>query len=198
MLSSATGTAPGLRQAQQHPGDEQLGDRHVRRDRVDDHDDRRRNQQAEGASTRQRAHRDRVRIAAFLQLRQRDLADRRAGGGAGARHRREDAAADHIGVQQAAGQAVQPRRQALEQIGRQARAEQDFTHPQEERQGSQRPARGRAPDREDHAVAHWSGGEDLHREQGDAQQGQADPEAGAEHCDEQRDQAGGNDDVHGL
>ena len=56
----------GQHEAGQHAGDEQLGDRDVGGDAIHDHDDGRRNQQAERAGTGQRADGDAVRIAAAL------------------------------------------------------------------------------------------------------------------------------------
>ena len=73
-------------------------------------------------------------VAALLQFRQRDLGDRGAGRGRRARHRAEHAAGQHVDVHQPARQPVQPRRKAAKHFLRQSRAEQDFAHPDEQRQ----------------------------------------------------------------
>ena len=135
----------GQQHARQHAGDEELGDRDLGADAVDDHDDRRRDQQPQRAGAGQRADRDAVRVAAALQLGQAHLADRGAGGGARARHGGEDRAADHVDVQQPPRQRLHPRRQAAEHVVRQPGAEQDLAHPDEQRQRGQRPARRRCP-----------------------------------------------------
>ncbi len=83
---------------------------------VDDHDDRRRDQQSQRARAGQRADGDVLGIAAARKLGQGHLAD----GGAGRRRRArdggEDRAADDVGVQQPARDALEPRRQALEHV----------------------------------------------------------------------------------
>ena len=79
-------------------GDEQMRNRHVGRHAVDDHDDRRRNQQSECTRAGERADGDVLGIAAPLELGQRHLADRGAGCRRRARHGGENRAADDVGV----------------------------------------------------------------------------------------------------
>ena len=93
----------------------------------------RRDQQPQRAGAGQRADHHVLRVATPAQLGQRHLADGRAGGRAGARHRREDGAARHVGVQQPPGQRLHPGRQALEHVLAEPRAEQDLAHPDEQR-----------------------------------------------------------------
>ena len=97
------GKQRGQQQAGYDPGDEEMGDRDVGGDAIDDHDDRRRDQQAERAGAGQRADGDVLGIAAALQLRQRHLADGRARRGGRAGDRGEDGAADDVGVEQPPG-----------------------------------------------------------------------------------------------
>ncbi len=183
-------------QPRQHARDEELGDRHLRRDPVDDHDDRGRDEQAQRARARERADRHVLGVAAAPELRQRHLADGGAGGRARARHGREDRAADDVGVQQPAGNALQPGGEALEHVLRQARAEEDLAHPQEERQRGEGPRRARAPDRDGHGVAHGAAREELHADPRDAQQGEPDPEPARQEREEEGDEDGGDEDVH--
>nr|CAA46093.1 hypothetical protein [Bordetella pertussis] len=186
-------------EAGENAGDEQLGDGDVGRHAVDDHDDGRRNQQAQGTGAGQRAEDLVLRIAAPRQFGDGHLAHRGAGGGRRAGNRGEDGAADDVGVQQPAGQPVQPRREALEQVLGQAGAEQDLAHPQEQRQGGQRPARRGAPDRDGHGVAGRPAGEDFHADPGRAGQGEANPDSATQQREDRDDQQGDDQDfIHGF
>ncbi len=176
-------------------GDEQLRDRDVGGDAVDDHDDRGWNQQAERAGAGERAERHHVGIAALGELGQAHLADRRAGRRARARDRGEDRAADDVGVQQPAGQPLHPGRQALEHVLAEAGAKQDLAHPDEERQRGQRPARRRAPDRHRHRVAGRPRAEQLHADPGDARERQADPDTARKDQEQRADQERGDREV---
>ena len=89
---------PCQHQARQDPGNEQLGDRHISGNAVDDHDNGRRYEQTQRARTRQGADHNVIGIAALLQLRQGHFADRGAGGRTRSRHRRKNSATHHIGV----------------------------------------------------------------------------------------------------
>jgi hypothetical protein len=131
-------SAPSIR-AGHDAADEQLGDRNFGGDAVDDHDDRRGNQQAERAGAGQGADRDVFRVTALGQFRQGDLADGGAGGRRRARDGGENGAADDIGVKQTAGQLFQPGREALEHVFGEPGAEQDLAHPEEHRQCGQGP-----------------------------------------------------------
>ena len=181
--------------ARDHAADEELRDRDVGGDAVDDHDDRRRDEQAERAGAGERAERHHVGIAALGELGQAHLADRRAGRRARARDGGEDRAADDVGVQQPPGQALHPRRQALEHVLAEAGAKEDLAHPDEERQGGQRPARRRAPDRHRHRVAGRPRAEQLHADPGDARERQADPDAAREDDEERDDEQRGDREV---
>ena len=181
--------------ARHHAGDEQLGDRHVGRDAVDDHDDGRRDEQAQRAGPGQRADGDVARVAAAAQLGQGHLADGGAGGRRRARYRGKDGAADHVGVQKAPRQPGDPGRQAAEHALAQLGAKQDLAHPDEQRQGGERPAGGRAPDGDGHGVARRAGREQLHADPGDAGQRQADPHAAAEQREQRQDQQAGDGEV---
>src|SRR5690606_1022477 len=152
----------GQHQARQDAGNEQLGNGGVGRHAIDDHDDGGRYEQPQRAGPRQGADDLVLRIAAADELRHGHLAYGRAGGGGRTRYRGEDGAAHDIGVQQPPRYAVQPGRQALEEILRQAGAEQYLAHPEKQRQGGQRPARGGAPDGDGHGVAGRPAGRELH------------------------------------
>ncbi|MEY3404196.1 MAG: hypothetical protein RLZZ86_3818, partial [Cyanobacteriota bacterium] len=86
---------------------------------------------------------------------------------------------------------------AFEHIGGELAAKQDFAHPQEERQRGERPTGCRAPNSERHAVTHRALREKLHRNQRDAQQGQADPQARTEQCEHGDDEKQGDEGFHG-
>ncbi len=179
-------------QPRQHAGDEQPRHRDLRRDTVDDHDDRRRNQQPERARAGQRTDRDGFRVAARLQLGQRDAADGGRCGRRRAADRREDAAADHVGVQQPARQSFDPGSEAGEHVVGQARAEQDLAHPDEQRQRRHRPARARCPTGGGEDGAPGCIGEDLHADDADGDQGRRHPHAQREQHEQGADERGGN------
>jgi hypothetical protein len=121
----------GQDDAGEDAGHEQLRDRFVHRDAVDDEDQRRRDHQPERAGARQGAHDLPLGVAAAAQLGDRHLADRSAGRGGRAADGGEDRAAHDVGVQQAPGQAREPWAQALEHVRREPGAEQDLAHPDE-------------------------------------------------------------------
>ena len=175
-----------------HAGDEQLRDRHVGGDAVDDHDDRRRDQQPQRARARERADGHALRVAALLQFGQRHLADGRAGRRRRARHGGEDRAADDVGVQQPPGHPLEPRREALEHVLGQPRAEQDLAHPDEQRQRGQRPRGRAAPDGDGHRVAGRARAEELHADPRDAGERQSDPHAAAQQQEQRDDQQAGD------
>ena len=80
-----------------------MRDRHVGGDAVDDHDDRRRNQDAERARSGQRSEHQLVVVAAAGQLGHGDAADGRGRGSGRTGHRGEDAARQHVGVREPPG-----------------------------------------------------------------------------------------------
>ena len=191
-----SGKERSQQQAGYHAGDKEVRDRDVGGDAVDDHDDRRRDQQPQRARAGQRADGDGLRVAAALELGQRHLADRRAGRRRGSRDCREDRAADDVGVEQPAGHALEPRRQALEHVLREPGAEQDLSHPDEQRQRGQRPRRCRTPDRHRHRVARRPRRKKLHPDPCDAGQRDAYPDAAAEQGEQRDDQQGRDQQVH--
>ena len=190
---------PGQHDARDHAGDEQPRDRLLGDGGVDDQDDRGRDQQAERAGAGQRADRHLFVVAALQQFGQRDAADRCAGGGGGAGHRGKDRAADHVDMQQPAGQFLQPRRQPLEHVVGQFGAVEDLAHPDEHRQSGEVPGIRRRP---------YRGGEHLpgrrchfghHRGKAADRERQRDPHAGAEHREQQQHEDERKfDDVHGC
>ena len=127
---------------------------------------------------RERAEDYRVVVAALLQFRQRDLGDRRAGCGRRAGDRAEDAAGEHVHVQEPARHAVEPRREPAEHLLRQVGAEQDLAHPDEQRQRRQFPRRAVAPDlRREHRARRNAAGRELHAGPSGREQRNADPHA---------------------
>ena len=168
-------------QARQESGEENLNDGDVGLHGVDHHGDRRRDQNAERAGAGQRAEAQAFVIAALLQFGQRDLGNRGAGRGRRSGDRTEHAAGEHIDVHQPARQPVQPGRKSAEHFLRQPRAEQDFAHPDEERQGGERPRRAVAPHRRrKHAARRNAAADELHAGPSRRHQGNRDPDAGAE------------------
>ena len=150
-------------QARQKSGEENLDDGDVRLHGVDHHGDRRRDENAERARTGQRAEAHVFVIAALLQFRQGDLGNRGAGRGRRSRYRAEHAAGEHVDVHEPARQPVQPGRESAKHLLRQPRAEQDFAHPDEERQGRERPRRAVAPHRRrKHAARRNAAAGELH------------------------------------
>ena len=168
-------------EARQDAGHEQLGNGLVDGHAVDDQRQRRRDHQAQRRGAGQGADDHLLGVLALAELRDRHLADRRQGRRRGTRHRGEHRAADDVGVDQAARQARQPGRQAAEHVLGQPGPVEDLAHPDEQRQRRQRPRRRRPPDGGDHGVAGRPGGEHFHADEGDAQERQADPDAGAQH-----------------
>ncbi len=179
-------------QTWQEAGQEHLDERHLRLNGVDDHDDGRWNEQPERAGSRHRADGHGAVVAALFQFGQRDLGDRRAGRGRGARHHSEDTAGDDVDVQQAAGEAVDPRRDAAEQILRQPCTEENFAHPDEQRQGGQRPGGIGAPGRRRQNAADRHVGDHHHGREAAQHQRHADPKTGNEHDAKHRDEQQGD------
>ena len=89
-------------------GEEQPAERFFRRDRKQDHGDRGRQQDAERAAGGDDAGGEAAGIAALAHLGNAGRADRRAGRGRGARHRREQRAGEDVGDAEPAGNAMQP------------------------------------------------------------------------------------------
>ena len=191
---------PHHQEPRQEAREEDLDDRDVRGDRVDHHGDGGRDQDAERPGAGERAEAHHVVVAAPLQFRQGDLGDGRAGGGRGARHRAEDAAGEHVDVQEPARDPVEPGREAAEHLLREARAEQDLAHPDEERQGREGPGGGVAPDRrrEDRARRD-AAADELHADPAAGHQRDGDPHAAGEEGDQEQEQEAGDlDERHGV
>jgi hypothetical protein len=167
-------------------GEEESRDRLFGRRAVDDHDDRGRNEEAEGAGAGERADGEPGVVAALLQFRQRHAPDGggRRGGGAG--NAGEQRAAEDVDMQQPAGQPARERREALEHVGGQPRAKQDLAHPDEHRQRGQVPAVHRAPDAAGEDGADRGRGGDLHRHEADSHQREADPQAAKQQPEQHR------------
>ena len=80
-----------------------------------------------------------------------------------------------------ARQPVQPGRKSAKHFLRQPRAEENFAHPDEERQGCERPRRAVAPHRRrQHAARRNAAAGELHAGPSRRHQGDGDPDAGAE------------------
>jgi hypothetical protein len=177
-------------------GDEKARDRDVGRHAVHDHDDGGRDEESQRAGARERPDGHLLGVAPLHELGQRHLADGGAGRGARPRNRREDGAADDVGVQQAPRQALEPRGEALEHVLREPRAKKDLAHPHEERQRGERPRRKRTPDGDRHRVAHRAAREELHADPRDPEQRQADPQPAAQQDEEEGDEQRGDERVH--
>jgi hypothetical protein len=112
--------------AQQHAGTEagekQAPERLFRRDGIEDHGDRRRQQDAQRTSGRDDAGGQPRRIATPSHFRNASAADRGASGRARSRHRREQRAGHHIGDAETAGHAIEPHVQRIIEIGAGARS----------------------------------------------------------------------------
>ena len=168
---------------------EYLEDRDFGGDRVDHHDDGRRQQDAQRAGAAEGTQRGLLVVAAPHQLGQGDLGDGGAGRGGRARHRAENAAGQHVDVHQPARQPVQPRRKATEHLFRQPRAKQNLAHPDEQRKGCERPRGAVAPDRGgEHGPRRNVAADELHADPADRHQGDRDPHAAAQQDGEQRQQ----------
>ncbi len=103
--------------------------------------------------------------------------------------------AEDVDVHQAAGNAVEPWRQAAKHFVRQARAEQNFAHPDEQRQRRQRPRIAVAPDRGgEHRAEGNAAADELHADIAGRHQGQRDPYAAGEQDAEEDQQQRGNAD----
>ena len=176
-----TGIEHHHQQPRQKSGEKHLNDGNVRLHGVDHHGDRRRDENAERAGAGQRTQTQVFVIAALLQFRQRNLGNRGAGRGRRSRHRTEHAAGKHVDMHEPARQPVQPGRKSTKHFLRQPRAEQDFAHPDEERQGRQRPRRAVAPHRcRQHAARRNGAAGELHAGPSRRHQGDGDPDAATE------------------
>ena len=80
-------------------------------------------------------------------------------------------------MQQPPREPTGPGRKAREHVLRQARAEENLAHPDEERQRRQRPGVGGAPDVGGEVVADGAAGEDRHADEPGAEQRQCHPDA---------------------
>jgi hypothetical protein len=180
IFSDVAGEQQHQQQSRQEAGQEDADDRCVGGNRVDDHRDRGRYQDAQRAGGRQRADRQFLVVAAALEFGQRDLGDGRAGRGRRARDRSEHAAADDRRVHQPAGNPVQPGAQAFEHFLAELGPEQDLAHPDEQRQRRQFPARVAFPERREQVLRRQGVGEEGLADPADDRQRHRDPHATGE------------------
>ena len=127
----------GHQQAGQDAADEQVADRFLGRDAVEDHGDRRRDDDVDGAGRRQESARDRDRIALLQQRRIEHPADRRDRGGARAGNRAEHRAGANRGQAEAAANAAEQRQHPVHQPLRNAARRHDRAGQHEERHRNQ-------------------------------------------------------------
>ena len=151
----------------QDAADEEIGDRQVHHEAVDDEDDRGRNDDADRAAGRRRGGREMPVVAALDHLGMHDRADRRGGRRVGARDGGEQAA----GAQRCHRQpAPQPAEEGIGEAGetaRDARAVDEVAREDEERHRQQGEAVG----------------EDVGERRADVVEGEAENEARAHHPD---------------
>ena len=169
--------APGDEQAGQHEprqeaGDEQPADRGLGGDAVDDHGDRGRDQDAQGAAGRDRAGRQAVGIAALAHLGHAHLADGGAGRRRGAGERGEDRAGADVGDHQPARHPVQPAVQRLVEVGAGPRGGDGAAHQDEHRDRQQGEVVEPAVEDVGHDRERAQAVEDHQEENGDEAQGE--------------------------
>ncbi len=123
---------------------QELADRGLGGDTVDHHGDARRDQDVERCADADRAGRKLVGIAMAAHLRHRDLGHYRRGGGAGARHRAEDAASEHGGDREAAADVRAPIGRGGVEVARQSTRGGEERHQDEHRDGGERVVGDRA------------------------------------------------------
>ena len=187
--NDVTGVKHHHEQARQEPREKDLDDRNIGLHRIDHHGDRRRNQNAERAGTGQRAERHRLVVATLLQFRQRDLGDSGAGRSRRTGDRAEHPAGEHVHMHQPPRQPVQPGREAAKHLFRQLGAEQDLSHPDEQRQCRERPRCARTPDRgREHGARRNRGACELHPGPAGREQRDCNPHAAREQNDQKAEQ----------
>ena len=166
----------------------ELRDRGLGHGAVDDHVDRRRDQDAERAAGRDRAEEEPLVVVVLLDLAHRDGADRDGGRDARSGRRAPHRAGDHVGMHQPAGQPRDPLGDRRIHALRHAGAQHDLAHQHVERHRDEDERRGGRP-------GHFAGGHDQRDRRIELVEHQAEPaEAGrdrhGEHQDEQQDQDG--------
>ena len=127
----------GEQQAGTDTGDEQLADRLLGDDAIEDQGQRGRDQDAQRAAGRDDAGRQSGRIAALAHLGNARGTDRRTGGGTRSAHRGEHRAGHHVGGAEAAGDASHPAVERGIQVAAGARLADCRAHQDEQRNGQQ-------------------------------------------------------------
>ena len=166
-------------------GSEKLSDRCFREGRVDDHRDRRRDQDAQRAAGRQGSRDETSIVAAGRELGQSDGGH---GGGrrrASARDGREDATARDIGVHETTGQPAHKGRNAVVKPCAEAGAQEDFGHQHEQGNGGKGEAVGGAPTDDAESLPAGETLEQPDEEQSGAGHRELDPHATENQADQQ-------------
>jgi hypothetical protein len=127
----------GEQDAGDDAGDEQLADRLLGDDAVDDQRQRGRDEDAQRAAGGDEAGGQFLRVAALPHLRDAHAAHGGAGGRAGAAHGGEHRAAEDVGHAEAAGQLVEPAMRRLVEVRRRPRLADRRAHQDEQRDGEQ-------------------------------------------------------------
>ena len=164
--------------------------------RIDDEGDAGRNKVAERAARRERAEHHLVVVARAVKERQRDRAHGGGGRDRGTGDRREYAAGRDVGVQEPAGQPVEPDiERAIEPLG-QPGAQQYLAHQQKQRHRDQHEARRRRPHGLAEEIPERAVGERKADDQSEHAERGGDIDAGAEEQAEQPDQQQAFPDQH--
>ncbi len=168
-----------------YAGKEQPAERLFGGDRIEDHGDRRRQQDAERAAGGDHAAGEAAGIAAPPHFRNAGRADRRTGRRRGTGHRRKDGAGQHVGDAKAAGHAMHPRMQGQVQVLSGARFSDGGALEDEQRDGQERDRRHFLVNVLRHRIERRRGHEEQHEHERDAAEGESDRHA-REHRDERR------------
>ncbi len=190
LLPVAIHRVAGEQRDQQDPradaGEEQPAERLLGGDRVQDHRDRRRQQDAERPARGDDAGREAGRVAALPHLRDAGAADRRARRRARSRHGREQRAREHVRDAEAAGNLPHPRvHRRIEVLAGRRLADRRALE-DEERDRQQRDARHLLVDVLRDGVERRRRHEEVHEGDRDRAERERDRHAG-EHHDERRD-----------
>ena len=172
-------------QARSDAGEEQSPERLLGRDRVQDHRDRRRQQDAERAAGSDDACRETRRVAALAHFRNARAADRGTGCRARSRHRRKQRASEHVGNPEAPRNALHPRMHRQIQVAAGVGAADRGPLENEQRDRQQRDARHFLVHVLGHGIERCSRHEDVHEGHGYDAQCKCDRHAGKHYqqCD---------------
>ena len=163
----------------------ELRDRGLGQHAIDDHVDRRRDQDAERAAGGDRAEEEALVVAVAVDLLDRDRADRRGGRDRGAADRREQRAGADVGVHQPARQPGQPvRHRGVHALG-DAGAQQDLAEQDEHRDRDQDHVGGGAPDQLAERQAERQEGVELVEREADDAEHRGDRQAEREQAEQQ-------------